>query len=375
MKTLKTTPKQDGFYMPAEFMPRKQDFLIWPERQDTWPNGGKKAQAVLVEVAKEIIKHEALTVFCSADQYENARARLPEEVRVVEMTIDDAWAQDKGPFYVVNDEGEMRGVCWGWNAYGGLEGGLYFPWKRDQEFATKLLDLENYDRYNLSNKMVFEGGAMQIDGEGTLIVTENSVLNHNRNPHLTKEEVEQYFKDYMGLEKVIWLKDGMAFDETDGHIDDVCFFVRPGEIVLSWTDDENNPQYPNLKAAYDTLSEATDAKGRKLTIHKIPIPPVLHITPEQAEGVDISESAAPRDPDMPLAVTYINSYFVNGGLLVPMYDCPEDEIAINMFKEIMPEREIIRIYTKEWSMCGGNIHCMALQQPDPAAIAELKKKQ
>ena len=374
MRTLKTTPKQDGFYMPAEFLPRKQDFLIWPERQDTWPNGGKKAQAVLVEVAKEIIKHEALTVFCSADQYENCRARLPEEVRVVEMTIDDAWAQDKGPFYVVNDKGEMRGVTWGWNAYGGLEGGLYFPWKRDQEFATKLLDLENYDRYNLSSKMVFEGGAMQIDGEGTLIVTENSVLNHNRNPHLTKEEVETYFKEYMGLEKVIWLKDGMAFDETDGHIDDVCFFVRPGEIVLSWTDDVNNPQYPNLKAAYDTLSEATDAKGRKLKIHKIPIPPVLHITPEQAEGVDISESAAPRDPDMPLAVTYINSYFVNGGLLVPMYDCPEDEIAINMFKEIMPEREIIRIYTKEWSMCGGNIHCMALQQPDPVAIAALKNK-
>ena len=227
-----STPKQDGYRMPGEFEPRKQDFLIWPERQDTWRNGGKPAQAVLVEVAKEIIKHEPLTVFCSADQYENARTRLPEGVRVVEMTIDDAWAQDKGPFYVVNDKGDMRGVTWGWNAYGGLEGGLYFPWKRDQEFATKLLDLENYDAYD-ATKMVFEGGAMQIDGEGTLIVTENSVLNHNRNPHLTKEEAEWYFKEYMGLEKVIWLKDGMAFDETDGHIDDVCFFVRPGVLALS----------------------------------------------------------------------------------------------------------------------------------------------
>ena len=192
-----STPKQDGYRMPGEFEPRKQDFLIWPERQDTWRNGGKPAQAVLVEVAKEIIKHEPLTVFCSADQYENARTRLPEGVRVVEMTIDDAWAQDKGPFYVVNDKGDMRGVTWGWNAYGGLEGGLYFPWKRDQEFATKLLDLENYDAYD-ATKMVFEGGAMQIDGEGTLIVTENSVLNHNRNPHFTKEEAEWYFKEYMG---------------------------------------------------------------------------------------------------------------------------------------------------------------------------------
>ena len=325
-----------------------------------------------MEVAKEIIKHEALTVFCSADQYENARARLPEEVRVVEMTIDDAWAQDKGPFYVVNDEGEMRGVTWGWNAYGGLEGGLYFLWKRDQEFATKLLDLENYDRYDARN-VVFEGGAMQIDGEGTLIVTENSVLNQNRNPKLTREEIEEYFKEYMGLEKVIWLKDGMAFDETDGHIDDVCFFVRPGVLALSWTDDPENPQYPNLKAAYDILSEATDAKGRKFEIHKIPIPAVLHISKEQSEGVDISESASSREDGLPLAVTYINSYFVNGGLLVPQYDDPMDEVACKIFKEIMPEREIIKIYTKEWSMCGGNIHCMALQQPDPAAIAALKK--
>lgn len=372
MRTIQSTPKKDGFYMPAEFLPRKQDFLIWPERQDTWRMGGKPAQKVLVEVAKEIIKHEPLTVLCSADQYENARARLPEEVRVVEMTVDDAWAQDKGPFYVVNDEGEMRGVTWGWNCYGGLEGGLYFPWKRDQEFATKLLDLENYDRYD-ARRVVFEGGAMQIDGEGTLIVTENSVLNHNRNPDLTKEEVENYFKEYLGLEKVIWLKDGMAFDETDGHIDDVCFFVRPGVIALSWTDDPENPQYPNLKAAYDTLNGQTDAKGRKLEIHKIPIPAVMHISEEESAGVDICESAASREGGLPLAVTYINCYFVNGGLLVPQYGDPMDEVACQLFKELMPEREIIKIYTREWSLCGGNIHCMALQQPDPAAIAALKK--
>lgn len=372
MYTIQSTPKKDGFRMPGEYEPRKQDFLIWPERQDTWPGGGKSAQRVLVDVAKEIIKHEALTVFCSAEQYENARARLPEAVRVVEMTLDDSWAQDKGPFYLVNDKGEMRGVTWGFNAYGGTIGGLYFPWKRDQEFATKLLDLENYDRYNAKH-IIFEGGAMQIDGEGTLVVTENSVLNKNRNPDLTKAEIEEAFMQYMNLDKVIWLKDGMAFDETDGHVDDVCFFVRPGVIALSWTDDESNPQYPNLKAAYDILSRETDAKGRKFEIHKIPIPAILTITPEQSAGVDISESAAPREDGMPLAVTYINSYFVNDALLVPQYDDPMDQVACDIFKKLMPEREIVKIYTKEWSMCGGNIHCMALQQPDPVAIAALKK--
>lgn len=368
MRTLTSTPKQDGFRMPGEFEPRAQDFLIWPERQDTWRLGGKPAQAALVDVAKEIVKREKLTVFCSAEQYENARARLPHEVRVVEMTIDDAWAQDKGPAFVVNDEGEIRGVHWGWNAYGGLEEGLYFPWKRDQQFGEKLLDLEDIDRYDATG-FVFEGGAEQVDGDGTLIVTENSVLNRNRNPHLTKAQVEEYFTQYMNLEKIIWLEDGMAFDETDGHIDDICFFVRPGEICLSWTDDEDNPQYQNLTAAYDVLSQATDAKGRRLTIHKIPIPEVMYISEEENAGIDIAADAASRESGLPLAVTYINSYFVNGGLLVPQFGDPMDDVACQMFAEIMPDREIVKIYTREWSLAGGNIHCMALQQPDAAAIA------
>ena len=365
MRTIHSTPKRDGFRMPGEFEPRRQDFLIWPERTDTWRNGGKPAQQVLVDVAKEIIKYDKLTVFCSSGQYENARARLPEAVRVVEMTTDDAWAQDKGPFYVINDKGEMRGVTWGWNAYGGLEGGLYFPWKYDSEFAAKLLDLEDYDRYDARN-MVLEGGATQVDGQGTLIITENSVLNRNRNPHMTREQVEEYLKEYMNLEKIIWLKDGMAFDETDGHVDDVCFFVRPGVVALSWTDDVNSPHYKPLKAAYDILSSETDARGRRLEIHKIPLPGILHITEEENAGIDISEAAASRAAGLPLAVTYINCYFMNHALLVPQYGDSMDQIACDLYARLMPDREIIKIWTREWSLCGGNIHCMALQQPDPA---------
>jgi len=331
---------------------------------DTWRNGGKPAQQVLVEVACEIIKYDKLTVFCSAGQYENARNRLPGEVRVVEMTIDDSWAQDKGPFYVINDKGGMRGVTWGWNAYGGIEGGLYFPWKYDTEFAGKLLDLENYDRYD-ARGMVLEGGATQIDGEGTLIITENSVLNHNRNPHLTKGQVEEYLTEYMNLEKIIWLKDGMAYDETDGHVDDVCFFVRPGVVAISWTDDVNNPQYKPLKEAYDILIQEKDAKGRNLEIHKIPIPEILCITSEESTGVDICEAAASRESGLPLAVTYINCYFMNNALLVPQFGDPMDQVACDLYAQLMPDRKIVKVWTREWSLCGGNVHCMLLQQPKP----------
>ena len=350
--------------MPADFEPRNRDFLIWPERTDTWRDGAKPAQATVVELAKQIIRFDDLTVFCSANQYENARARLPQEARVIEMSTDDAWTQDKGPFYVTNDNGQMRGVAWGWNAYGGLSEGLYFPWKRDAEFAGKLLDMEGYDRYD-ARDMVLEGGAVQVDGEGTLIITRNSVLNPNRNPNSSTTQVEEHLREYLNVDTIIWLDDGMAFDETDGHVDDVCFFVRPGVIALSWTDDTNNPQYAPLKAAYDILSTARDAKGRSLEIHKIPIPEVIRISPQEHAGIDISESAASRAVDLPLAVTYINCYLVNGGLLLPQFDDPMDDVARDLLADLMPEREIVQIPTREFSLAGGNIHCMTLQQPKP----------
>lgn len=363
-RTIKSTPKKDGFRMPGEFEPHNGTWFIWPERTDTWRDGGKPGQAVMVDVVNEIIKFEPVTVFVSANQFENARARLPEEVRVIEMSTDDSWTQDKGPNYVINDKGDMRGVTWGFNAYGGLEGGLYFPWKLDAQFAQKMLELENYDRYDATG-MVLEGGAIQVDGEGTIIVTEHSILNHNRNPNLSKEEVTQYLMDYLNLDKVIWLKDGMAFDETDGHIDDVCFFVRPGVVALSWTDDVNSPHYKPLSEAYEILSNETDAKGRKLEVHKIPLPEILYITEEENRGIDISGDASSREAGLPLAVTYVNCYFINGGLVVPQFGDPLDEVACEMLSKLMPERKIVKVWTREWSLGGGNIHCMAVHQPKP----------
>ncbi|WP_440895760.1 agmatine deiminase [Amphibacillus sp. Q70] len=363
-RTIKdSTPKKDGFRMPAEYEEHECSWIIWPERQDTWRFGGKPAQKVFVDVVKKMMPYETIRVICSAEQYENCRARIPEEVQVIEMSTDDSWAQDKGPFYVINDKGEIRGVNWDFNAYGGLDEGLYFPWKLDSQFAQKLLELDNIDRYDATDKLIVEGGAIQVDGEGTLIVTENSVVNENRNPGKSRDEVEELLKEYLNLEKVIWLKDGMAFDETDGHIDDVCFFVRPGVVALSWTDDVNNPQYKPLKEAYDILSKETDAKGRKLEIHKIPIPEILYITEEENEGIDISQTAATREAGLPLAVTYVNAYMINNALVVPQFNDPLDDKACEMLQELMPERKIIKIWSREWSLCGGNIHCMTLQKP------------
>lgn len=361
-RTIKSTPKKDGFRMPGEFEPHEASWIIWPERTDTWRDGGKPAQKVLVDVVTKMCKYEKVNCVVSAAQFENARARLPEEVRVIEMSTDDSWAQDKGPSYVINDKGEVRGVHWGFNSYGGLEEGLYFPWALDAQWAQKVLEVDNIDRYDATH-FVMEAGSTQVDGEGTLIISEQCNLNPNRNPKMSKEEIEETFKQYMNLEKVIWLKRGMAFDETDGHVDDVCFFVKPGVIAISWVDDPNHPQYEVLKESYDILCNETDAKGRKFEIHKIHIPEVLNITKEENDGIDISQTAAPRDAGMPLAVTYINAYLVNGAVFVPQFNDPMDKPALEKMQELFPDRDIVPIYTREWSLGGGNVHCMTLQQP------------
>src|SRR5690625_815615 len=178
MKTINSTPRQDGFRMPGEFEPHKQTWMLWPMRTDTWRAGAKPAQKSYVEVAKAIAQFEPVTVGVNHEQYENARAMLPDHIRVVEISSNDAWMRDIGPTFVINDSGEVRGIDWGFNAWGGIEEGLYFPWDKDQLVKQKVLEIENIDRYDATH-FINEGGAIAVDGEGTLITTEECLLNSN----------------------------------------------------------------------------------------------------------------------------------------------------------------------------------------------------
>lgn len=244
-----STPRADGFRMPAEWEPHEQTWMVWPERPDNWRNGGKPAQAAFAAVAKAIARFEPVTVCASAGQYENARARLDDgNIRVVEISSDDAWVRDTGPTFVIDDKGDVRGVDWGFNAWGGFEGGLYFPWQRDDQVARKILEIERRARYR-TDDFVLEGGSIHVDGEGTLITTEECLLNHNRNPHLSQAEIERTLRDYLAVESIIWLPNGLYNDETDGHVDNFCCYVRPGEVLLAWTDDQDDPNYLRCQAA------------------------------------------------------------------------------------------------------------------------------
>ena len=328
-------------------------------------NGGKPAQKVWVDIATAIARSEPVTIAVSHQQYANARVLLPDHIRVVEMSTNDAWFRDMGAQFLVNRAtGQSRGLDWGFNAWGGLLGGLYFPWDKDDMAAAKMCDIERIDRYRAP--LITEGGGLQCDGQGTLLTTESVILNPNRNPGMSKAEAEQIFHDYLSIDKVIWLPRGCKFDETDGHIDDLACFVAPGELLLSWTDDETDPQYEVYAEAFEILSQATDARGRSLTIHKIHQPSPAVWTAEEAAQVDATADATPRLGGYTVMGSYINYYVGNTAVVVPEYDDPYDLPAQALLAQLFPDKTIIPVKNcREILLGGGNIACIT--QPQFAA--------
>lgn len=375
MRRLQSTPEQDGYYMPGEFEPHARTYMIWPQRTDTWRMGAKPAQKVYTKIAEAIVDFEPVTMLVNEAQYQFVRSTLSSQIKVVEMSSNDAWARDVGATFVINHKGEIRGIDWRFNAWGGLVDGLYFPWNLDDQIAKKMCDLENADCYSMK-RFILEGGSIQVDGEGTLIVTESCLLSKGRNANLIKEQIEQILKDYLGVSHIIWLQHGIYHDETNEHVDNMCAFVRPGEVVLAWTDDRENPQYGYSMDAFERLTRTTDAKGRKITVHKVPIPEAMYMTPEESEGIDKIPYAKKRVSGMPLCGSYINFYICNGAIIMPKFNVPQDEQAAAIYKNLFPGRKIIPIETREVLLGGGNIHCITQQVPKRMKVlnkSELKK--
>ncbi len=360
---LTSTPRQDGFRMPAEWEPHYQTWMLWPERPDNWRQGGKPAQAAFAAVAHAIAHFEPVTVGVSAGQYENACTHLAHPaIRVVELSSDDAWVRDTGPTFVVNDQGAVRGVDWTFNAWGGLAGGLYWPWQRDDQVARKILQLEGCARYRTEH-FVLEGGAIHVDGQGTLLTTEECLLNTNRNPHLSRLQIENMLSEQLAVERVIWLPYGLYNDETNGHVDNFCCFVCPGEVLLAWTDNPQDPNYSRCHAALRVLESSRDACNRTLTIHRMPLPAPLYATAEECTGVDYANHSQPRDPSIRLAASYLNFLIVNGGIIAPAFNDPQDIHAATRLSQMFPERKIVMLPGREILLGGGNIHCITQQQP------------
>ena len=360
-----STPRQDGFRMPAEFEPQERVWMLWPNRPDNWRDGAKPAQKAYADVARAIAKHVPVVMGAKPEDYEAAHFQLSddENILVIEMESNDAWIRDCGPTFVVNDEGEVRAVHWHFNAWGGLVDGLYFPWDQDALVGMKVADLAHAVRYR-PDDLVLEGGSIHVDGEGTVITTEMCLLSEGRNPQLSKEEIERYLGEYLNVSKVIWIKDGIDPDETNGHIDDVACFVAPGEVACIWTDDEANPFYQAARDAYETLSNATDAKGRQLKVHKLCMPKVpTYMSQDEVDTIDVVEGTLPRTTEDVAIASYMNFLITNGAVIVPQYGDENDSLALEQVRAMFPDREVVGVDTVEVAYGGGNIHCITQQQP------------
>jgi len=210
---------------------------------------------------------------------------------------------------------------------------------------------------------VLEGGAIHVDGQGTLITTEECLLNPNRNPGMDRSDIEAALRDYLGIELVIWLGQGVFNDETDGHVDNLCCFVRPGEVALTWSEDRDDPQYGISRDALRRLAAARDARGRRLKVHKLPQPGPLHVTEGEAAGVETREGTRPRQAGDRMAGSYVNFYVANRRVVMPLLDPRYDARALRILRRIFPRREVVGVPAREILLGGGNIHCVTQQVP------------
>lgn len=389
---------QSKWLMPGEFEKHRGCEMIWPVRPGSWPHGGIEAQKTFCNVAFAIAESEHVWMLCtpgsesevSASIEEYARDYLEKSILVEDIMdksfkqrlnllvsnlcnnitvcgilTDDAWARDVGPTIVRNaTDNSYAGVDWKFNAWGGEYDGLYASWDNDDKAAEEFLKVINIPRID-AHPFVLEGGSIHSDGEGTVIVTESCLLSKGRNPDLSKSQIEGILRKYIGAEKVIWLPYGIYNDETNEHVDNVCAFARPAEVILAWTDNKDDPQYEMSMADYQLLENETDAKGRKFVIYKLPIPDIpVCIKQEELEGYEFEEGEDLREEGERLAASYVNFYISNNGIILPQFangNEESDERAVKILQEIFPERKIYPIYARPIIVGGGNIHCITQQ--------------
>jgi agmatine deiminase len=318
--------------------------MAWPSssRTQLWGRLYCHAEASYAAVAHAIARFEPVLMVARPEDAAAARSCCGRDVEVLEMPVDDSWMRDSGPIFLVGRDGDLAAADFVFNSWGGK----YVPFDQDAAIGERLCAHLGVKRY--AAPLVLEGGAITVDGQGTLITTESCLLHPSRNPGHTKEEIESVLEDYLGVTKVIWLKAGLGLEEdpdTDGHVDGVAAFVAPGRVLLHMVRDPRHPDYANLMENRRRL-DTTDARGRPLDIVEFD----LRSRPIELDGVQIVEN-------------YVNSYFANGALIVPTAGASGDEAALDQLRAIVAGREVVGVPTPVIAYGGGGVHCITQQVP------------
>jgi len=343
--TAKRTPEQDGLFMPARWTDHDRTLVSWPTRRILWGGHMDQTKLEYAQVVRAIARFEPVTVIANPGATEEVAERCgTDNVDVLEIPIDDSWIRDNGPIFVVDGRGGVAMADFGFNSWGEK----FLPYDKDAAVGQHLAERLQVRRY--AAPLIAEGGGMTVDGEGTLITTESVLLNPNRNPGLSREDVERVLREYLGARKVIWLPYGLAEDMgelgTDGHSDNVVQFIRPGLVLFQVAPGKDNPNWELAPQNRERLETATDAAGRRLEIVEMPYLPYTR-------EIDGRRYAAP----------YTNFYPVNGGIIAPELGVPDDDKAHGILRDLFPDRKVVGAPTDMQALGGGGIGCITQQIP------------
>ena len=330
------TPADAGFAMPAEWAPHAGSLMAWPSRRELWQDRLDDAKSDYTGVARVIGAFEPLVMICNPGDEREVRDRCGSAVEPLALPIDDSWVRDSGPIFVRNAAGEVAVVSFGFNAWGGR----WQPHHNDAAIADRVAN--HLGMRSFAAPFVLEGGAFLVDGEGTLITTEQCLLNPNRNPTLDRGQIEKGLRDYLGVSAVVWLKSGHSTDVgpagTDGHLDGVAAFVAPGHVLLEAPHDPEDPEYAGGQANLAALRAARDACGREFVVSQL-------------------------DPGPDAAVSYSNFYIANGAIVVAVAGEDADGPALEFIAKLYPDHEVIGVPGLAIAYGGGGVHCITQQIP------------
>ena len=336
------TPRAAGLAMPAEWAEHERTLMAWPARLELWGTQLAQAKRDYAAIARAVAAFEPVTIVAPPGARAEVRRMCGRGVEVVELPIDDSWIRDSGPIFVTAAGGRRAGVDFRFNGWGGK----FDPWDSDDGMSRALLAELGIDRFEAP--FVLEGGSICVDGEGTLITTEQCLLHPNRNPSLDRSAIEELLREFLGIEKVLWLAHGLAEDhDTDGHVDNVAFFAAPGRVVLQTVPDLKSSNYERMQENVDRLRGAVDARGRAIEVVELDVLPMAEVR------------------GLPGCVPYTNLYVANGAVIVPVSgdDGDRDASVLARLAELFPGREMVPVPGRLLAEGGGGVHCITQQVP------------
>jgi agmatine deiminase len=347
------TPSARGFSQPAEWAPHEATWLSWPHNRDSWPGVFAGVEPAMVEFVRALAAYEPVYINVQDADHERhvrkllAAAVAPERLRLYRLPTNDAWARDHGAIFVTRPTAsEPRlAVDFDYNAWGGK----YPPFDLDREVGRQMAEALGVPRYAIPD-VVLEGGSIDVNGEGALLTTEQCLLNPNRNPALTRADIEQLLRDCFGVSEILWLGEGIEGDDTDGHIDDLTRFVAPNRVVTVVEPNRADPNHAPLEAnrrLLDTLAVG----GRPLEVVELPMPEPQYLEEQR------------------LPASYANFYVANGAVLVPTFGCPADEIACAALRDCFPGRRVLAVDCRVLIAGLGALHCLTQQVPAAPAVS------